>query len=104
MSEKENLEQEMQGVLQELRRREGVLAGIDQAITSLRFALDQVDPRRALLVGEARMVMQVDARRRQLKADLEKRLKERTQAAEEVARAEARKTLLEEELLAHARR
>jgi hypothetical protein len=102
VSEKEDLERELQSVVQELRRREAALAGIDQVITGIRFSLDQFDPGRAVRTGHARAVMQADARRRQLREELEKRLKERGEAAREVARAEERKSLLEEELVAHA--
>jgi len=102
VSEREELERELQTVLLELRRREAVLYGIDQAITGLTFSLEQYNPQRAVRSGEARMVMQADARRRQVREELEKRTKERAQAAQEVARAEERKKLVEEELLAHA--
>ena len=102
MSGKEDLERELQSVVQELRRREAALAGIDQVITGIRFSLEQFDPGRAVHTGQARAVMQADARRRQLREELEKRLKERVEAAREVVRAEERKSLLEEELAAHA--
>lgn len=91
-------ERYLAAVLEELRIRERRVAAIDQEIAQLRFHIEQYHPTRLVRSGDVRAVVSADAYRRKVQEQIDGKERERSEAAAEVARAQERRVMIEEEL------
>ena len=98
MSEREDLERELQEVLRELGRRELLVAELEKKLVRCRFELEGMEQGRLIRSGEALAVMQGQAHRRSLQKELAALERKRAEAAEDVRRARERKVIVEGEL------
>lgn len=98
MSSKDEDERYLEEVVQELRRREGVLRSIEREIEELRHRLEGVQLGKSLRRGDVVRLKSAEEYRAQLKEDLKGKLRKRNEALEDIARAKSRKEMVEEDL------
>lgn len=94
----ESTDEYLQGVIEELRRRERALSSLEKEISALRFELDRERAELHVLSGHAGAVAQREAFRRSLRERVKAKEQERTHLVEDIKRAQERKQLVEEEL------